>query len=78
MGWAAGTDIMFGLIEIALETIPDDDQRMIFYEKAIKLLQENDWDCVQEPLGEDDVYDEVVEELYPGDEDRCDDDYDGD
>jgi hypothetical protein len=75
MGWASGSELMRGLIEIAQEMIPDDDQRIIFYEKTIKLLQEHDWDTLDEPLGEDDAYDEVYESLFT-DKEEEEEDYD--
>lgn len=77
MGWASGTEIMVGLIDIAQDLITDEEARAEFYKRTINLLKSHDWDCLDEPLGEDDVYDEVYEDLYSyDDDDETDEDYD--
>ena len=69
-----GSELMSDIIEIAQEYIPDDDVRKKFYRKIVKMLESYDWDQQDEPLGEDDAYDELYEELNPEKQDNGDDD----
>lgn len=67
MGWSRGSELMDGLIELALNHIPDRAQRTAFYLDTIALLEEFDWDTHDESMGGDDpAFDDAIFALYPG------------
>lgn len=77
MGWASGSRVAAELIDVAKVTITNEDERAAFYEKMIYVFEDSDCDTLDECVGNDDVFDEVWEELYPSDDyDLEDDDLD--
>ena len=51
------------LIDIAQETIGDEESRKEFYRKIIKLLSSLDSETLDDALGIDDVFDEIYDEI---------------
>ena len=76
MGWAAGTELMTGVIELAQDYIPDEDDRSEFYKKFVKLMKAQDWSEMDEVLELDDVYDDMYESMFGDEDDAVDEDDD--
>lgn len=68
MGWASGSRVAAELIDAAKITIPNEIERAAFYEKMIYVFEDADCDTLDECVGNDDVFDEVWQELYPSDD----------
>lgn len=65
MGWNAGSLIMDDLINALIAADISDDQRKIIYEKIYESFRDMDWDTVDECLGVDFVFDNVVRSIEP-------------
>jgi hypothetical protein len=65
MGWGGGTHVMESLLDSMNEALILSDERRFVYRRMLKTLTDLDWDCVSECLGIDEVFDLVVEEMYP-------------
>lgn len=74
MGWASGSRLASELIDVAKVTITNEVERAAFYEKMIYVFEDSDCDTLDECVGNDDVFDEVWEELYPSTYDDSDED----
>jgi hypothetical protein len=68
MGWGSGSRLAVELIEAAKATIINEDERSSFYEQMIYAFEEADCDTLDECVGNDQVFDDVWEELYPSDD----------
>lgn len=66
MGWAGGTRMMTMLIESFQETITTagDEQTISFWQKIIKEFEDDDWDCQDECVGLDRLWDEAYGRGY--------------
>jgi len=47
------------------KNVNDETERGTFYKFMIDILEEQDWDCQAECMGEDSVYDNILKERYP-------------
>lgn len=73
MGWASGSAAMNDIIGKMLDAFPDDeDIRKKIYDILIETFEELDCDTLHECLGEDEAFDFVYRDLYPGDEEESD------
>jgi hypothetical protein len=70
MGWNAGSGLFAELIFIVQKNVPDDDSRREIYEHMIDAFKDQDWDELAECKGSDTVYDDIIDELYPTEEDE--------
>jgi hypothetical protein len=68
MGWASGSRFAIELIDAAKVTVTNEVERAAFYEKMIYVFEDADCDTLDECVGNDDVFDEVWNELYPSDD----------
>lgn len=68
MGWASGSFVMTDLIRTLKEYVKCDDTRHNIYCDMIDSLTGLDWDCLDDCEGEDEVYDNVLKEMYGGNE----------
>lgn len=73
MGWGGGTDIAIGMIEAFQKENIDPDVRKRLYETMLDVLTDRDWDVVDEAMGIDEIFDEVVKEWNPAYENDYDD-----
>ena len=64
MGWCSGSEFMLFFLELADEYV-DKDRRQDFIKQAVYFLEDNDWDCQEDVIGEDSELDEILEELHP-------------
>jgi hypothetical protein len=64
MGWSSGTEIMNALIMSVQGRMTHDD-KVAFFQEAINIFEDNDWDSLEECLGEDDAFDEAVRNIRP-------------
>ena len=64
MGWASGSYLMSDIISAVQDDLSKNKRKML-YEKLIPIFQGHDWDTEMECLGEDPVFDKVLEELHP-------------
>lgn len=65
MGWASGSEIANDMITCpAIQRLQDDERKPIF-NTLYKSLRSMDWDTVDESMGIDPVFDEVVRENEP-------------
>ena len=65
MGWASGSIVMEKIVSFASKYVPDETARQSFYTEMISALEDQDWDCQDEFLGQDDAYDAAIKELHP-------------
>jgi hypothetical protein len=68
MGWSSATYIMQNVIAqvSASPRFADDfDARKDIYRIVFKELENGDWDCQEECLGQDKAYDAIFLEKYP-------------
>jgi len=65
MGWASGSQVMDGIIEVVQKEIKDPKVRFRLYKGIILALEEQDWDTENECEGTDDAYDKALKELHP-------------
>lgn len=64
MGWSSGTRLFDALIETMMANVPEDDVREQIYKDMLEAFTDNDWDCTEESLGADHVYDQVHRDTY--------------
>ena len=64
MGWASGSDIAAVVIDAAKKAIKNTRTRQNFYKKFMKVMQEHDWDTLDEVTDIDPVWDR----LFPREE----------
>jgi hypothetical protein len=69
MGWASGSDIAIDMIESISKNVNDIETKRAIYRDLISTLSGNDWDTKYEAAGYDSDFDEVLEEMYPKDDD---------
>jgi hypothetical protein len=69
MAWAAGTRLFDALIETLLTNVPEDDIRKEIYLFMIDAFTDMDWDCQDECIGSDPVYDSIVDKDFHEEED---------
>lgn len=62
MGFSTGESLLSAVIEAALANFPSDTCRKSFYKTIIGKFESEDAD-VSECMGEDDMFDQAVEEL---------------
>lgn len=62
MGWAGGSTIATSMIEACVAEIPRRETRKNLYRAIYDALLSEDWDTVDEAMGIDDAFDEVVAE----------------
>jgi len=65
MGWSSGTTLMEKVIHTTKATVNDHGMRMALYRGFIVAFEDADWDNLDEVVGIDDAYDEVVHLMYP-------------
>jgi hypothetical protein len=78
MGWASGSTLMDAIIGAVQKAVTDEEVRKAIYRPIYKTFREDDWDTVDECLGEDPAFDAVVRAVDPGWFHDDDDDEDGD
>jgi hypothetical protein len=64
MGWCSGSDIASAMIRAGKKYIPA-RHRKAFYNDVINALEDHDWDCQGDVMGEDELFDEVLKERNP-------------
>ena len=65
MGWASGSEVMDGIIEVVQKEIKDPEVRFRLYKGIIVALEDQDWDTENECEGQDDAYDKALMKLHP-------------
>lgn len=65
MGWASGSSVAGPIIETVSKEIKDAETRKKVYRPLYEALTGADWDTVDECLGIDTAFDEVVKEYEP-------------
>jgi hypothetical protein len=78
MGWASGSSLASALITSAKAHIESGHERKRFYMDMIEAFEEADCDTLGECCGEDDMFDEAMQEIHPDyfeDEEDEEDDY---
>ncbi len=65
MGWASGSRLFGAVIEAIQPEITDEEKRKALYRKLIDAFRDEDWDTLDECVGEDPAYDAVYAEIYP-------------
>lgn len=69
MGWSSGSKVFSEIIQVLLETVENDETRKEIYAGLIEIFENTaDCDTLYECKGEDDAFDEVLEEYYPEDD----------
>ncbi len=65
MGWASGSTVMSGIIDVIKKKVADDSMRKEIYSGVISVLEDKDWDTQDECIGEDAAYDAAIKEHHP-------------
>ncbi len=66
MGWASGSQVAIDIINgIAVQLLEDGLKRGVFAD-VLDALEAADWDTVDEAMGIDPMFDEVVRDKHPG------------
>ena len=65
MGWASGSNLASALIASAKEHIESGHERKRFYMDMIEAFEEAHCDTLGECCGDDDMFDEAMQELHP-------------
>ena len=65
MGWASGSQVMDGIIEVVQKEIKDPKVRCRLYKGIISALENQDWDTQNECEGTDESHDKALMELHP-------------
>ena len=68
MGWASATPLFEIIIKEAMVAIPDDKARSKFYGPVLDAFCDADWDCVDECLGIDQAFDDIVDDDWKEDD----------
>lgn len=68
MGWGSGSTVFSEVIAVMKEKVEDAEIRAEIYRDLIDVFENADCDTLDECVGDDKVFDEVWEELYPSDE----------
>lgn len=70
MGWASGSRLATRLIEVARETISNEEERVNFYDEMVDAFEDADCDTLDECQGVDPVFDAHWKTRHPdwGDE----------
>lgn len=65
MGWASGSQIANDIIEHPEVQVLEDKERKGVFRAVFEALEGHDWDTIDESMGLDPMFDEVVREKYP-------------
>lgn len=65
MGWASGSGLMSEVIASIQENVDDHSVRVAIYTDLINAFEAEDWDTQDECMGEDDAFDEAMNDLHP-------------
>ena len=65
MGWSSGTELMGSIIDLARKHIKSDKDRKAFFVGCIDAFEDADWDCQDECIGDDAMFDEALKQLHP-------------
>jgi len=65
MGWASGSDVACNMIRAIRDNVQDSMTRSILYQVLLDTLEAHDWDTVDEGLGIDTEFDNVVFKTHP-------------
>ncbi len=65
MGWASGSRLFSAVIAAIQPEVKSEPKRRKIYASLIKAFRDDDWDTLDECLGEDPAYDAVYDELFP-------------
>lgn len=68
MGWASGSNVMTRIIKVVKKEVPSKAKRKVLYMDIVDALRDQDWDTLDECLGEDQAYDDIYNELFPDDD----------
>ena len=63
MGWSGGSRVAIAIIE-GVESLGDTERKHVL-EVMLDALEGADWDCLDEAMGIDPVFDEIILERYP-------------
>lgn len=65
MGWSGGSRLFSNIIDVLQREISDSEKRQAIYWDLIQEFENEDWDTLDECMGEDPAYDLAVRELHP-------------
>lgn len=65
MGWAGGSQVAIAIIEDDRVQVLEDCLRKGVLEAVLDALEGADWDTLDEAMGIDPVFDELILERYP-------------
>jgi len=65
MGWGSGSRLATRLIEVAKDTISNEEERVNFYDAMIDAFEDADCDTLDECLEVDPVFDALWKTKYP-------------
>ena len=68
MGWASGSTTFSQIIAAVKPEVANKDARKRIYLPIIEAFEDQDWDTMDECVGEDEAYDEIYAEKYPDDD----------
>lgn len=70
MGWSGGSRLFGAVIEAIKPEVPDEAKRKNLYLKLIDAFRDEDWDTLDECVGDDPAYDAAYAEIYPPDDEE--------
>lgn len=62
MGWSGGSRLFKRVIETMQENVDDDETREAIYIDLIEAFEDADWDTLDECIGIDPVYDQILKD----------------
>jgi hypothetical protein len=65
MGWCSGSEVMDRIIKAMKKEVKDSKLRYKLYLAFIDALEDRDWDCQEECLGQDEAFDKALYKLHP-------------
>lgn len=68
MGWGSGSTLMDKIIHALKPEVKSKPARKKIYKLLIEAFEDQDCDTLYECVGQDEIYDELWEELYPEEE----------
>ena len=64
MGWCEGSEFAERFINVCKKYVSNEKERKSLYEDYFDFLCSKDWDTQNENMGQDPVWDKIVEDFY--------------
>lgn len=65
MGWSSGSTLMGSLIDSLQKNVKQAKKRTLVYKDMIQAFMDEDWDTIDECIGDDPAFDAALKDIDP-------------